>query len=257
VLIAGPESRVVVVAELLTARLKAATGGVPRETRAATDDGETRYMRPRPGAARMYPETDIPEIVITEERLRTVDEMVPIPWEEKVGDYVKRYGLSREHALQLYDSGQAPLFEKLARELKLDRSVIASVLVEAPARIAREGVAEERMTPELLEKVVRALDSGIFAKEAAYEVLKLLASGQVTTVSEALRNLGIETMTDAQLEALVADVVGRNRQLIAERGDRAFSVLMGEVMKVARGKVDGGKVSAIIKRQMVRAAPPN
>jgi glutamyl-tRNA(Gln) amidotransferase subunit E len=256
VLIAGPESRVVVVAELLTERLKAATGGVPRETRAATDDGETRYMRPRPGAARMYPETDIPEIVITAEKLRKVDEMVPVPWEEKVADYVRKYGLSQELALQLYDSGQALLFEKLARELKLDRSVIASGLVEVPARIAREGVAEERMTPELLEAVVRALDSAAFAKEATYEVLKLLASGEAVTVSEALGKLGIETMTDAQLEALVADVVARNRQLIAERGDRAFSVLMGEVMKVARGKVDGGKVSATIKRQMVGTAAP-
>ena len=34
--------------------------GVPAETRTAKDDGTSRYMRPRPGAARMYPETDIP-----------------------------------------------------------------------------------------------------------------------------------------------------------------------------------------------------
>ncbi|MDA4136010.1 MAG: Glu-tRNA(Gln) amidotransferase subunit GatE [Thaumarchaeota archaeon] len=256
VLVAGPESRITVVAELLTERLRAATGGVPRETRAATDEGETRYMRPRPGAARMYPETDIPEIVITKEKMREVDEMVPVPWEEKVATYTKDYGLSRELALQLYDSGQAQLFEKLARELKLDRSVLASILVESPARVSREGVSEEKITSEILEAVARSLDSGLFAKEAAYDVLRLLASGDAATVGDALQMLDIKTITDAELEGLVADVVGRNHALIAERGDRAFSVLMGEVMKVARGKVDGGKVSATIKRQMAKVRPP-
>ena len=40
---------------------------VPKETRAARPDGSTRYMRPRPGAARMYPETDAPPIQISKE----------------------------------------------------------------------------------------------------------------------------------------------------------------------------------------------
>lgn len=138
-------------------------------------------------------------------------------------------------------------------QLKLDRSVIASVLVEVPARLARDGVSEERITPELVETVVRALNSGEFAKEAAYDVLKLLASGEATTVAQALARLGIRTMTDAELEAVVSDVVARNRALIAERGDRAFSVLMGDVMKMARGRIDGGRVSEAIKRHMKKA----
>src|SRR5208283_3876947 len=41
-------------------RAQEALIGVPAETRTAKEDGTTRYMRPRPGAARMYPETDIP-----------------------------------------------------------------------------------------------------------------------------------------------------------------------------------------------------
>ncbi|MDH5787907.1 MAG: Glu-tRNA(Gln) amidotransferase subunit GatE, partial [Candidatus Bathyarchaeota archaeon] len=41
-------------------RAREAIRGVPEETRAPNSDGTTRYMRPRPGAARMYPETDIP-----------------------------------------------------------------------------------------------------------------------------------------------------------------------------------------------------
>ena len=44
--------------------------GIPIDTRLATPTGETKFLRPRPGAARMYPETDIPPIIITEKELR-------------------------------------------------------------------------------------------------------------------------------------------------------------------------------------------
>ncbi len=100
ILIAGPEDRTAVVSELVAERLGAALKGVPKETRAATDDGETRYLRPRPGAARMYPETDIPEIVITEGWLAELAGRLPVPWEERVRSYVDRYSLSPELSLQ-------------------------------------------------------------------------------------------------------------------------------------------------------------
>ena len=48
-------------------RAKLALKGVPEETRAANADGTTKYLRPRPGAARMYPETDVPPIQLTKE----------------------------------------------------------------------------------------------------------------------------------------------------------------------------------------------
>lgn len=250
VLIAGPRERVSVVSRLVAERLQAVPTGVPRETRAATDDGETRYMRPRPGAERMYPETDVPEMLITREMVERAERNLPVPWEKKIADYESRYSLSHEMALQLYDSGQAPLFERLVGQLGLDSSVLASLLVEAPSRAVGEGIADERLTPELLEAVARALDSGQFAKEAAFGVLRSVASGESADVDAAVAKLGITRMSDEQLESLVREVVEENRKVIAERGERAFSLLMGEVMVVARGKVDGGKVSAMIKKRV-------
>jgi len=43
--------------------------GIPIDTRLATQTGETKFLRPKPGAARMYPETDIPTILISKEEL--------------------------------------------------------------------------------------------------------------------------------------------------------------------------------------------
>jgi glutamyl-tRNA(Gln) amidotransferase subunit E len=250
ILVAGPEERVGVVARLVAERLGAALKGVPKETRAATEDGETRYLRPRPGAARMYPETDIPEILITDGFLSDMARVLPVPWEQEVASYVEKYSLSSDLALRLYDSGDSAVFESLASELKLDRSVIASTLIEAPARLAREGIDEALMTDELLADLLRSMDRGDFAKEAAIDVLRLVCRGEADSVEDAAKRLGLALLGEAELKELVDEVVERNGALISEKGERAFSVLMGEVMKTARGRADGQQVSRLLRERI-------
>ncbi|MEK6902465.1 MAG: Glu-tRNA(Gln) amidotransferase subunit GatE, partial [archaeon] len=77
--------------------------GVPGETRNALEGGNSEYSRPLPGAARMYPETDIPEIPITNERLEKLKKNLP-KWAAERKKYYIQKGLS----------------EKLAEEMKLD-----------------------------------------------------------------------------------------------------------------------------------------
>jgi glutamyl-tRNA(Gln) amidotransferase subunit E len=251
VLVAGEShDRVGTVAALVVDRVKRAPTGVIGETRAATEEGETRYQRPRPGAARMYPETDIPDMVVTDEWKRSLAKLLPVPWEEKVAAYSKRYSLSEEAALQLYDSDNSRLFEDLAAKLKLEPSVIASILVEIPVRLSREGIEESKVTAETLSSVLAAVDDARFAKEAAIEVLRAIGKGEARDVDEAVAQLGLTGMADADLKKIIGGVLQRNGPLIQEKGDRAFSVLMGEVMKLARGRVDGQKVSRLLKQAM-------
>jgi len=250
VLVAGEEGRTRTVAELVRARLESVSKGVLRETRAATDAGETRYLRPRPGAARMYPETDIPDIVVTREWAEQLKRAIPEPWEETVRNYSKTYSLSQELALQLYDSERAPLFERLADATKLDRSVIVSILVEAPARLAREGIEESMLSDDVLASVVESLGAGRFAKESAADILRLIGRREAANIGEALNELGISPMDAAEVDNVVGEVVERNRALIRERGERAFSLLMGEAMRVTRGRVDGAEVSAVLRKRM-------
>jgi glutamyl-tRNA(Gln) amidotransferase subunit E len=255
VLVAGDAAeRVDTVAALVLDRVRMAPLGVLGETRAATEEGETRYQRPRPGPARMYPETDIPEIVVTEEWKRNLRMKMPVPWKERVAGYSKKYSLSEEAALQLYDSDNSGLFEELAARLRLEPSVIASVLVEAPVRLSREGIDESKVTVGVLSSVLAAVDGGRFAKEAAIDVLRAIGRGEARDIDEAVAKLGLSGMTDAELQEIIGGVLRRNKPLIQEKGGRAFSVLMGEVMKLARGRVDGQKVSELLKRALDEGA---
>jgi glutamyl-tRNA(Gln) amidotransferase subunit E len=54
------------------------------------------------------------------------------------------------------------------------------------------------------------------------------------------------------VDEIINNIVKQAEPLLKEKGERAFSPLMGEVMKVLRGKVDGkilsSKLQAAIKK---------
>jgi glutamyl-tRNA(Gln) amidotransferase subunit E len=250
VLLAGPASKVARAAPFVIQRLKQATDGVPAETRSATEEGQSRFMRPRPGAQRMYPETDVPDVVIRADRLSALMKLVPESWEETVSRYERRYSLSEDLAVKLLDSEFLGVFEGLASQLKLEPSLVASMLVDLPVRLTREGIPDGALDQDTIAEVLRAIDSGTVAKEAAPEVLRSIGRGESKSVSEAVKKLGLASIDAGRLSEIIESTVRNNRALIQAKGEGAFSPLMGEVMAQARGKVDGRLVSRLLKERL-------
>jgi glutamyl-tRNA(Gln) amidotransferase subunit E len=249
VLVAGAPEPAGKAARAILQRLEFVPKGVPAETRAATDGGETRYMRPRPGSERMYPETDIPDILVSEDRITKLEDNLPEHWETVVERLARRYSLSRDLALKIYDSELLEAFEKLSKSLKVDPSVIASTLVEAPVRLTREGVPEDTLSLQTLSDVLGAVDAGRIAKEAIPDVLRTIG-GKHLTVSQAIESLGIRRADESEIGSVVDSVLARHTELLQHKGEEAFSALMGEAMAVLRGRADGAEVGRILKEKL-------
>jgi glutamyl-tRNA(Gln) amidotransferase subunit E len=88
-------------------------GPVP-ETRGPVAEGRTKYSRPRPGAARMYPETDIPLISVTDSLIKECRAYVPKSWNKIIKDYSVKYNLNEKLVIQLLDSNYLSLFENMS-----------------------------------------------------------------------------------------------------------------------------------------------
>src|SRR6266700_4545267 len=82
-------------------RAREAVERVPDETRGANPDGTTVYLRPRPGAARMYPETDVPPVQIGQDRLERLWENLPRMPEELAKELGNRPALSQRSSQSL------------------------------------------------------------------------------------------------------------------------------------------------------------
>ena len=104
-ILASPEEKIHTVIEQIILRIEHIKNhGIPIDTRLATPSGETKFLRPRPGAARMYPETDIPPIIISEEELMDAGKNIPKLWDDSIKEIETKYGINLQLAEQIFDS---------------------------------------------------------------------------------------------------------------------------------------------------------
>jgi glutamyl-tRNA(Gln) amidotransferase subunit E len=228
-------------------RAKEACTGIPAETRTAKDDGTTRYMRPRPGAARMYPETDIPAQPITEKLIAKVCAHLPEPADKKLARLIEQYGLNEKLAKQLIDSEYNLLFEETAKTRGVSASTVAAFLTETVKALKREGVQTENVTDDQIRAIFNAIGSGNIAKEAIASVFSWLSKNENKMVSDAVDALGLSMFTEADLVPIIDRIVGANKQQIEKLGKNAQGMLMGAVMKEVRGKANPELVGKLLR----------
>lgn len=231
-------------------RARVALKGVPEETRTAQPDGTTKYMRPRPGAARMYPETDVPPIQVTKEYLDELGGRLPELPEQLMKRLMTDYGLNSKLAKQVLDSDYLELFEGLAKANAVSVTVIAVALTETLKALKRDGVKVEAISDVQFNEMFRLIGSGKTAKESIPEILGWLADNEGAAVCDAVECLGLSMMTPKEVEALVDDVIAKNSEFIQQRGKGAFGAVMGMVMKKARGRVNAEVVSEVLKKRL-------
>jgi len=232
-------------------RAREALKGVPEETRAAGLDGTTRYMRPRPGAARMYPETDILPVAITSERIEKIREGLPPLPEELIKRLMSDYSINKKLAEQLMDSDYLHLFER-ASALKIPASFLATALTEIIRSLERQGIPVENLTEEQLYETFRLIEAGRIAKESVPDIIGWMANNGGTPL-EAVEKLGVRMLSLEEIRLLVDRRIEENRELIKERPQEAFNRLMKIIMAEVRGKADAGVIAKMVKDKIAAA----
>lgn len=234
----------------VTNRAKVALEGVPEETRAANPDGTTKYMRPRPGAARMYPETDVPPIQLKKKYLEELRSKLPELPEQLMKRIMLEYKLNSKLAKQILNSEYLDLFESSARETQVSPTVIAVVLTETLKALKRDGINVDSVSDEQFMELFLLVGAGKTAKESIPELLTWLSNHREASADDALESLGLGMISKKELEELVNDMLEKNRELVEARGKSAFAPLMGMIMKRARGRVKAVVVNEILKRRL-------
>ena len=211
------------------------------ETRVAKPDGTTEFIRPLPGGERMYPETDVPTIVITPAFLKSIK--VPETWEEKLKKF--KMLMPVDLAEQILRSEYLPIFEKYRKTV--DCVLVATTLTSTIKDLKRKGFKVENLKDEHFEKVFEAVKEKKISKEAIPVILEKWCENPGLR----LEQMGITAITEKELREVVKEVFEKYPQLVK---DKRISALMGEVMKEVRGRIDGATVARVVKEMMER--PP-
>lgn len=254
VIVAAGRERAGCAAEQVMIRAEMALSGVPEETRKMLEEGSSAYMRPLPGAARMYPETDVFTVAIDGGLWERI--VIPELLTARAERFVREFGLDEGLARQVAFSERLPLFEK-AVAAGVRPNLAARTLLATCRELARDGVDVGRVSEEEILALLSAVEGGRAAKEAIPDLLTELAktagdAGEPgVRVDAAIEKMG-PAVSQADVEAIVRRIVAEREAFAREKGMGALGPLMGVVMQELRGSVDGKVISETLRRELQR-----
>ena len=245
-IIAGKEPTLGFAINSIINRIKNAKNGPLAETRAATPTNETIFLRPRPGASRMYPETDIPTIKVSNNELGNAISMIPKSWEETILQIQNKYKINEQLSEQIFDSEYFELFEKICKNDKASPNFVASVLCSTITNLQRNDFDASLLKDNEIFDAFNLLNDNKISKESIEIIFKQIMSGKAVSVSEAIQNASIKSLTEEELNKILDVIVEDNLDRIKEDGMRSLSSLMGLAMKQVRGQASGNLVNKLL-----------
>jgi glutamyl-tRNA(Gln) amidotransferase subunit E len=224
---------------------------VPEETRRALENGDTEYMRPLPGAARLYPETDVLPISIDGRKLaeirKNLPELLDHKMERERGE-LSKHDISGEIIKQLVHAGRKQVFDELVAS-GADPSLAATTLTATMGSLERkEKVDVKKITSDHLKQIFSILSSGRISKEAIPDLLKELSEHPHKTADEIASKSGMAALSDHDLSGIIRKTISENKNLLGD--ERGHKVLLGLVMQKVRGKADSKKVMELLSAEL-------
>ena len=249
-ILAAASSKIDFAIDSIINRLVEAKKGVPAETRLATQTGETIFLRPRPGASRMYPETDIPPILVTSDELENAEKNIPKSWDESLLELQKKYDLNPQLSEQIFDSQYIELFEKIVKRTKVNPTFVASILCSTITNLERSGLNSNLLRNEDIVKSFQLLEEEKIAKESIEMIFENIMDEKSQTIEEAMKNASIEAVNESDLEKIIEEIVEKNQEIVKNQKERAVGPLMGIAMAELRGKASGELVNKLLLKNI-------
>ena len=200
---------------------------VREEVRKVNPDGNTTFLRPLPGKARIYPDTDLPEIEVNNEMLNSIkiSELII----DKAIHLEEKYGLREDLAKEIIDD-EIDFEDYVKKFSNVKPEFIARVLVDMRKEIKTRFDLETKP-----DDILEYLNDGKISEINFFELLVEKAEG---------KKINLEKYKQPE------DLESEIRKIIKENKGASFNAIMGEVMKRFRGKVDPKKIAELIKKEV-------
>ena len=231
-------------------RAKRSFEGVLEEVRRALPDDSTEYLRPLPGAARMYPETDVQPIRITKSYIKKIKNNLPEKPEEKQKRFIKEYKINSEQTKQILSSGYSEDFEKLVKKYPRHKNTIIRTFLNTFSELEKEKHDIQAIDEKTLLSVFSALSENKYSKEAIPDVLKYFIENPHDSIEKAIESCNLSRTDVSDIEKIAKKIVSERIDFVKKRGLGAIGPLMGVIMKELRGKADGKTISEVLKKEI-------
>ena len=209
------------------------------EVRNALPDGKTEFLRPLPGKARMYPETDLPLLKISREQINRIKKILP-KVKSEIKDELKKKGLSDELINLVLENNNLEEFNVLTQVNK-DANLVAKMITLWRNELATKlslpmEKIKEKLTERVLEQILESLVEKKIESNDIKPIMEKLACGE--KFDQAIK---IEKISHNELEEEISKIIKLKPGLRP-------NAYMGLIMKKFKGKLDAKKAMEILQR---------
>lgn len=208
------------------------------EVRKVFPDGKSEFLRPMPGAARMYPETDLPLLKISRDLIDEAKKNLP-KTKKELEEELGKEGLSREMISLLLNQNKIEEFKELLKIINKPQ-LVGKILLIYPKEIAsREKISledvNEILNKDALTNVAENLKKGKIAEGDLKNVLTKIVKGE-----EQEKATSRSSLKEEDEEKIM--------NIISSKPGLSFNAYMGLVMKEFSSKISGSVAAEIIKK---------
>ncbi|PIN69721.1 Glu-tRNA(Gln) amidotransferase GatDE subunit E [Candidatus Woesearchaeota archaeon CG11_big_fil_rev_8_21_14_0_20_43_8] len=232
VLVASSKDRSELALDVVYKRAMACKDGVPMEVRKPLPDGNTSYMRPMPGAERMYPETDC-RIVIPDMSLVKLPKLLV----ERKEEIKSAFGLTDDLTNAIFKNQLEAIFFKITERCRnIKPSYICEVLLSLESDVKRKHNLDiSDIDEKHYEEILLKIDAGKIPKEALIDIFAEIKKTGTYNESK------YAAFSEEDLKEKIKVIISKNK-------GAPFNALIGKVMAELRGKADGKLIAELTKK---------
>ena len=232
-------------------------GTVDQETRGYdSDKGETFIQRTKEDAHdyRYFPEPDLLPLILSDTEIEKWKEELPeLPIKRK-HRYISELGLPEyDSSLLTADKSIADWFESVLSYTKNIKAVSNFIMGEIMRLLSEKGISIGNclILPETLAEIIKLVDTGVISNGAAKQIIEIIFDNGGNP-EEIIEEYGLAQVSDdSELENWANIAIKENPKPAEEyKSGNAASInyLMGQVMKMSKGKANPGAVMKILKQ---------
>ncbi len=248
ILVWGTEGDVETAVKEIKIRAREAAIGIPNETRQALADSTNGFERILPGAERMYPDTDLPPLEITQERLERLQKQNPPPLWERFEKYTK-IGVPAHLITSIAASVRARFFEHVVETLNVPPLKAAVFLFEMTRYWKRKKMNLSKMTDKRWELFFSSALAQPALWQKGAELIEMFLSEEEADFERLLKVYIPPAWKETNLEPAIEKIIRSEEKKISDK-QKLKKRCMGIAMQTFKGHVLAEKVQAVLQRKL-------
>ena len=231
---------------------------VRQETRLwDTKNKKTIMMRSKEEAAdyRYFQDPDLPILEVSIAMIDAIKKTMPELPHDRFDRYVTKNGLTPYEAEILVDDLDLSNYYEQAHKLNPSKQIVNLILRDVMGYLKEHKIslADFKVSPEKLAKLVSLLEKGTINNRAAQEVFKEMASSG-NDPEQIVKDKNLEQMGSVEeLEAMVKELLAANAPQVADykAGNvKLFGFFVGQMMQKTKGKGDPKIIQELLKKHL-------